>query len=109
MRRRVAAHYIWFQGIYKMHYLELDETHCLLTIRPLEEEMANTEFYNGIIIPLPRELDIQEETLIDHWKRFTQEVEPGQPVQLYHLQGLSQTAAELGTNNGGSCPHIQRL
>ena len=109
MHRRIAAHYIWYRSIYKMHFIELDEQDAILSIRPLEEEIAGTEFYNGVIIPVLRDTVIEESLLLKDWQKLTQEIKPGMPVWLYHLEGISQTTAELGTDDGSSSAHIKRL
>ena len=51
--RRLAAHYLFFNGIYRMHYLEFDADNGLLGIFPLRVEVARTEFYNGIVWVVP--------------------------------------------------------
>lgn len=51
--RRVASHYIYWKQFYRMHYAELDDRGVLAGVFPLEEEVAGTEFYDGILIPVP--------------------------------------------------------
>ncbi|MCD7848817.1 MAG: hypothetical protein LUH63_03185 [Parabacteroides sp.] len=51
--RRVASHYIYWKQFYRMHYAELDDRGVLVGVFPLEEEIAGTEFYDGILIPVP--------------------------------------------------------
>ena len=51
--RRVASHYIYWKQFYRMHYAELDDRGVLAGVFPLEEEIAGTEFYDGILIPGP--------------------------------------------------------
>ena len=45
--RRIASHYIYWQKWYRMHYLELDAEGCLVGVFPLEQEIANPDFYDG--------------------------------------------------------------
>lgn len=51
--RRIASHYIYWKQFYRMHYLELDDRGALTGVFPLEGEIAGTEFYDGILIPIP--------------------------------------------------------
>lgn len=51
--RRLAAHYICLDRVYRMHYLVLDRDHRLRGIFPLTEELAATAFYSGILWVLP--------------------------------------------------------
>lgn len=50
--RRVASHYVYWNGLFRMHYVELDDAGCLTGIYPLEGEIAGTEFYDGILFPV---------------------------------------------------------
>ena len=52
--RRVASHYIWFRQLYRMHYVELDSQNRLVGIFPLSEEIAGTEFYDGLLRELSK-------------------------------------------------------
>lgn len=51
--RRIASHYIYWKQFYRMHYVELDDRGALTNVFPLEGEIAGTEFYDGILIPIP--------------------------------------------------------
>lgn len=51
--RRIASHYIYWKQFYRMHYVELDDRGALTGVFPLEGEIAGTEFYDGILIPIP--------------------------------------------------------
>ncbi|MDH6534191.1 hypothetical protein D0T51_06740 [Parabacteroides sp. 52] len=106
--RRLASHYIWWRDVYRLHYLELDDANRLVGVYPLTEEMAGTVFVEGILLPvLAEETKVEEK--MPHWKLLTEKVEIGSFIQVYHLQGLELTAAKLGTYDGGSHCHIQRL
>lgn len=121
--RRIASHYVYWKQFYRMHYVELDDRGALTGVFPLEGEIAGTEFYGGILIPIPvpaldagsRKQDVFDllpgETLADALKRkgFTDVPEAGLPVCLLLLSGVSLAAAKLGTDNGCCNGYIQRL
>ncbi|MDL2243646.1 hypothetical protein LJB84_02260 [Bacteroidales bacterium OttesenSCG-928-J19] len=86
--KRLAAHYI-FQApdaLLKLHYVELTDDNCLVGIFPLEREIAQTSFYNGTLI-----------------------IEGENPAQVYHLDRVGLTAAELSACDCRSDSHVQRL
>lgn len=108
--RRIASHYIYWKQWYRMHYLELDAEGCLVGVFPLEQEIAATEFYDGTLIPMPAAFPFERNTFIPaQWMAEADRVEAGMLVSVYRLTGFSPSAPELGTNNGGSNCHIQRL
>ena len=109
-KKRFAAHYVWCREVLRLHYVELDEAGHWVGCYPLEAELAATAFYDGVLIPLP--LSVQPpkvSTLIAHWREWTSQVRPGDPVALYQVKGLSPTSAKLGTDDGCGNGHIQRL
>lgn len=107
--RRIATHFIWYQHVYHMHYVELDDEGKFVGIYPLTEEISGTEFYDGVLIPCLQSKKITKQELFDSWIEKTKEVIPGILVDIYHLTGLSLSAAKLGTNDSSSDCHIQRL
>lgn len=130
--RRIAAHYIYCGRVYRMHYLELDEENRLRGIYPLTEEIAGTEFYDGILVPLPfplldNEKVASSETFLFSFlgnpsfarketvfealaeRRVAKEVEPGARVRVFLISGISMATSELGADNGGGNGHVQRL
>lgn len=54
--RRIAAHYVFWKKLLPLHYLELDDNDLLIGVFPLREEIAGTEFKDGIIYPVSLEL-----------------------------------------------------
>lgn len=128
--RRIAAHYIYCGRVYRMHYLETDDRGCLQGIYPLEEEIAGTAFYDGILIPFPVNENYasseafvysvaENPTLCKGGKevvfeafaesRITEDIRPGTPVCLFLFHGISLTTPELGADNRCGNGHIQRL
>lgn len=126
--RRVAAHYIWYRQVCRMHYLELDDKGCLSAIHPLVEEIAGTEFYDGILLPIPEKsshtfevnlhsflekgADLSEEGSVFLWikhSKIWEAIAAGEPVRLFLLNRTNLAASEFGTDNGSGNCHIQRL
>lgn len=128
--RRIAAHYIYCSRMYRMHYLEVDDRDCLQGIYPLEEEIAGTAFYGGILIPVPiNEKYLSAEAFVyslEHnpalgkggkesvfevlaESRITEDIIPGTPVRLFLFHDISLTPPEFGTDNRCGNGHIQRL
>ncbi len=48
---KVASHYIFWRELYPQSYLVMEEN-TFKGVYPLEEEIAATEFYDGIIVPV---------------------------------------------------------
>ncbi|WP_293739711.1 hypothetical protein [uncultured Parabacteroides sp.] len=121
--RRIASHYIYWKQFYRMHYVELDDSGILIGIFPLEGEIAGTEFYDGILIPvLVPALDVESqkqiafdmlpgEILVDALERqgFTGISEMGSPVCLLLLNGIPLATAKFGADDSRSNGYIQRL
>lgn len=108
--RRLASHYIWYkEKVYRLHYLEIDNRNCLKGIFPLTEEIPGTEFYDGVLIPIPCGDDPGKESLLREWCRFTGKIKHDTPVQIFHLSGIDQASAKLGTDDGSGRCHIERL
>lgn len=126
--RRVASHYIFWRRLYRMHYVELDENGFLAGVFPLDGEMAGTEFYDGIVIPVSSSFKLfRDEEMFDFQladpdcrvmeivarklseKCVSDQVEPGKPVQLYLLGGIPLTTPEFGTNDGRCNGYVKRL
>lgn len=128
--RRIAVHYIYCGRVYRMHYLEVDDRDCLRGIYPLEEEIAGTAFYDGILIPVafnekyastkafvyslaenPTLCKGNKESLFEILaeSRITEDITPGMPVCLFLFHGISLTTPELRADNRCSNRYIQRL
>ncbi|MDR1160831.1 MAG: hypothetical protein LBK45_00680 [Tannerellaceae bacterium] len=50
--RRIAAHSIYWRRFYQMSYIELTDEGLFRGVFPLEGEIAGTEFYDGLLIPV---------------------------------------------------------
>lgn len=128
MMRRVASHYTYYRQLYRLHYVELDNQGAFAGVFPLEGEIAGTEFYDGILVPVAcdKELkipntisvSIQWETgksrtilLSDVLKQngFSLDIAVGDSVQLLFLTGISLPSAEFCTDNSRSNGYIKRL
>lgn len=126
--RRVASHYIFWHKMYRMHYVELDDKGAFTGVYPLESEIAGTEFYDGIVIPvLPdakivdyHEISVPSQRYLNFTaveavsdvlanEQVSGGVVSGVPVQLLLLRGISLTAAKFSTDNGCCNGYIQRL
>lgn len=111
-----------------MHYVELDDKGMLVGVFPLESEIAGTEFYDGILIPVAVDAKIAHchaiqiplpcnpnSTTIDAIsdalakEDVSEGVEPEACVQLLLLNGIPLTAAKFSTDNSCCNGHIQRL
>ena len=53
--RRIAAHYVFWKKLLPLHYIELHDNNTLIGVFPLQEEIAGTEFWDGIIYPVSAE------------------------------------------------------
>lgn len=93
--RRLASHYIWYKKVYRLHYLEIDDEGCFQGIYPLKEEIAGTQFYNGILIPLPLPAPTQKDSILKEWKSLTGQVDTGTPVHIYHLNETDANPSSL--------------
>lgn len=126
--RRVASHYVYWHRLYRMHYVELDESGALVGVYPLEAEIAGTEFYDGMIVPVLPGADLfphdsflfplqwnststAMEIMIQKLEaeQASTGVDTGVPVQLILLSGISLTAPEFGTNNRCCNGNVKRL
>ena len=126
--RRFSAHYILLpvSNIYKLHYIELDERMLLKSINPLENEVANTSFYNGVLLVAntttfssPQEVNaicegfqrqFPEATLSEFIAHLQlDEITEDTPVAIYHLDRIDLLSAKFRTNNSSGNCYIQRL
>lgn len=107
--RRIAAHYIYCHQIYRMHYLELDDDGLFQGIFPLTEEIAGTAFYDGILIPLPSDIESGYPFIWKEWQVLTKAVVPGVWVGIFRLGGIPFATAKLGTYDSSCNGYIERL
>lgn len=92
-----------------MHYIEVDDDGLFCGAFPLEEEIAGTAFYDGVLIPVLTGVAIDFQTMTKTWRDWTENVSIGSPVQVYRLTGIPLASAKLGTDHGCSDGHIERL
>lgn len=126
--RRVASHYMYWNGLLRMHYVELDDAGCLVGIYPLEDEVAGTEFYDGILFPVvqvgkefhasgtkvpclwnPNSMSMESRFDVCRELGLPEAAKVGEPTSLFLLRGVSLTATEFGTDNSRGNGYIQRL
>ncbi len=133
--KRLAAHYIVLPGnrIYKQHYIVLDDQDCICGVHPLNQEVAGTEFYNGLLFPIFRNFETTGAGILEELKSlqnehpessvfellqyFFQSNEvcfPGftgedSPVFIFRLDGINLPASKLCADNGSCHAYIQRL
>lgn len=125
--RRVASHYIYWNGFLRMHYVELDNDGCLVGVYPLEGEIAGTEFYDGILFPVVEvggEFHACGTKVPCLWNKSFMQMEPGfdacrelglpqaagigEPACLF-LLSIPLTTAKFGADDSRSDGYIQRL
>lgn len=110
--RRIASHYVYWRRLYKMHYIEVDNAGRFRGVYPLDQEMAGTEFYDGILIPFPQNALLPfSECLkqVADWKKEADDVSIGRKIDIYRLYGRGFSPAEFCTNNGCCNGDIERL
>ena len=58
--KRFAAHYVFIppNQTFQLHCVELDEKNGFSKVFPLEKEIANTSFFNGILLFSKEELSV---------------------------------------------------
>lgn len=117
--KRFASHFVFYHRMLRLHYVELSSgSNVLNGVFPLEEEIAGTEFYDGILLPLPADFDIseinkillkiKEEKKNPDWESFSSLLSSyldlqlsleGKPIRLLLLDIHKCTSAELGANH----------
>lgn len=110
--RRIASHYVYWRRLYKMHYIELDDDGRFQGVYPLEQEIAETEFYDGILIPFPQHPVLPFCECVKQgadWKKEADDVAAGRKIDVYRLHGNGLSPAEFCTNNGCRNGDIERL
>lgn len=126
--RRVASHYVYWNGLLRMHYVELDDEGRLAGVYPLEGEIAGTEFYDGILFPVGivgEAFPVGEIKIPWRWDKLFRQKEPGfdacrelglpqaaaigETACLLLLGGISLATAKFGADDSRSDGYIQRL
>lgn len=107
--RRFAAHFVWYKQVYRMHYIEVDDLGLFHGVFPLEEEIAGTAFYDGVLIPVLPGTTVDFKSLVERWETWTWEICVGMPVQIFRLSGIPLASAKLGTDHGCRDGYVERL
>jgi hypothetical protein len=124
--KRFASHHLFFppNKTFKLHYIELDDNNRFQGIFPLEKEIAQTSFYNGVLLPFKQEISpehllqiLREKEQINPQKSIFQflenqnfpEIRKNNVVFLYILGGIDLLTAKFGTSNSRGNSYIQRL
>lgn len=126
--RRVASHYVYWNGLFRMHYVELDDEGCLAGVYPLDCEIAGTEFYDGILFPVVevgKGFHVGEIKVPCLWNKNFMLMEPdfdacrelglpqaaaiGETACLLLLGGIPLATAKFGADDSRSDGYIQRL
>lgn len=108
--RRFAAHYVWFKDVCPLCYIELDDERFFNGVYPLDEEIAGTAFYDGVLIPVLSSDPVANiGELVANWRTLTQKIGRGDKVFIYHLSGIPLTSAKLGADYGRGNGHIERF
>jgi hypothetical protein len=114
--KRFAAHYLFTppDKTFLMHYVELDNANRITGIFPLTNEIANTTFFNGILLLFNRKIFPVEflRTLKNNSKQAPSlsifqllknknfpAVDINRAVFLYILEGIDLPTLRLNTND----------
>lgn len=94
--KRISANYVYVEGrLHRQAVIEID-SHNEFQIKPLNEEISNTEFYNGLIFVLKSDEDIV--VIINRLIRNLQET-----------PDIMQTFSKLNEENLASAPNYYIL
>ncbi len=126
--KRFAAHYIFFgqEKIYKQHYLELNKENLIVVILPLENEILETVFHNGILFPVSAiSSELSPSEILDSLNALSR-LHSGDsifqllqrsgfvceyqnvPVRIFQLNGIDLISLKLGDGDRFN-PEIQRI
>ncbi len=123
--KRFAAHYIFAGRAYKQHYIELDENNFVRKILPLEHEIAETVFHNGILFPVSTTFELQISTVIESLKILSKMYpedsifqllqragfvceDQNVPVQVFQLDGIDLILLRFSNENNLS-PDLRKI
>jgi hypothetical protein len=85
--RRIAAHAVFWKQVYPLSFIELTDEGELLGVYPLREETTATEFYDGLLLPLPLGTPLSYPLSPEEIRRsgLTENVSAGDKIQLYRI------------------------
>ena len=117
--KRLAAHYVLMPDdtLLKQHYVELDDENRLLGVFPLDKEIANTLFYNGILMlrhcegDCPKQSSESQHSGLLRYARNdgTLIFDAPSSVEIYLLERIDLLPPKFTANDCRSHSHIQRL
>lgn len=126
--KRFAAHYIFLPAnhLYKLHLIESGENRHIKALCPLRQEIAATEFLNGVILAVnentfrsDNELLLIMEDCLHQYPGITffellerlalKEINYGSPVSLYHLDGIDLLTAKFRAGNSCRDCSVRRI
>lgn len=118
----IAANYIYAGSIFHLSYVVIDSCNRIVSVNPLEGEVANTVFVNGVLLLLPQDSvprlekmlpGIKQNPPIDYHELLAllQEKLPvkcqgSAEYRLWNLRLVPFTAAELRTDDCGRYSNI---
>jgi hypothetical protein len=87
--RRIASHAIFWRRLYPLSYIEISSDGVFLGIHPLTEEIPATEFYDGLLLPVPADTDLPQPAGRDALQpeALTATVCTGDKIRLYRIEG----------------------
>ncbi|MDR1919055.1 MAG: hypothetical protein LBQ65_05355 [Tannerellaceae bacterium] len=87
--RRIASHRIFWKKLYPLSYVELTDEGVFLGVYPLREEISATEFYDGLLLPLPPGAPLSHPLTAEeiHQSGLTDQVSTGDKIALYRIHG----------------------
>ena len=85
--RRIASHAVFRKQSYPLSYIELTDEGVFLGVYPLEEETFATEFYDGLLIPLPAGNPLPHPFSLGQIRQsgITENISEGDKIHLYRL------------------------
>lgn len=97
-----ASHYLWHAGqdkLFRMQRIGLDaSSHVFLSMEPLEEEVRQTQWLNGLIVLAPFHPEPREgESFRDFCLRIARSVEAGGTWYAFHVSGFDLQLMEFAS------------
>lgn len=86
--RRIAAHHIYWKELLPLHVIETDDSGRFIRVFPLTEEIAGTEFWDGIVYPVPvvcKQALVIDSLAVLAASGITEQVTAGSPVDIRRL------------------------
>ncbi|MDR1938215.1 MAG: hypothetical protein LBQ73_06940 [Tannerellaceae bacterium] len=89
--RRIASHRVFWKELYPLSYVELTDEGVFQGVYPLREETPATEFYDGLLLPVPQGAPLSYPLTPEEIRRsgLTENVSTGDKIHLYRIHGES--------------------